>query len=106
MCDFIVDIKKASVRSRYVSYAGFAFAIAHRLYLIDVFKLSPYVVTAFAVFLLSLFAGIRYKDILGVGCRSPPASLNSKKFRLEAAVYEQEQTGHDVLPTPKRGNTF
>ena len=27
---------------------AFAFAIAHRLYLIDVFKLSPYVATAFA----------------------------------------------------------
>lgn len=70
------------------------------------FSLNREGATAFAVFLLSLFAGIRYKDILGVGCRSPPASLNSKKFRLEAAIYEQEQTGHDVLPTPKRGNTF
>ena len=27
---------------------AFAFAVAHRLYLIDVFKLSPYVATAFA----------------------------------------------------------
>ena len=35
---------------------AFAFAIAHRLYLIDVFKLSPYVVTAFAVFLLSFLS--------------------------------------------------
>lgn len=30
---------------------AFAFAIAHRLYLIDVFKLSPYVATAFDILL-------------------------------------------------------
>ena len=40
--------------------------------------------TAFAVFLLSLFVEIRRKAISGVGCRSPPANLDfSKKFRLE-----------------------
>lgn len=63
---------------------AFAFAIAHKLYFNNVFQLSPYVVTAFAVFLLSLFVEIRRKAISGVGCRSPPANLDfSKKFRLE-----------------------
>ncbi len=63
---------------------AFAFAIAHKLYSNYVFKLSPYMVTAFAVFLLSLFVEIRRKAISGVGCRSPPANLNFfEKFRLE-----------------------
>ena len=35
--------------------------------------------TAFAVFLLSIFAGIRRKAISGVGCRSPPANLDFQK---------------------------
>ena len=58
---------------------AFAFAIAHKLYSNYVFKLSPYVVTAFAVFLLSIFAGIRRKAVSGVGCRSPPANLDFQK---------------------------
>ena len=33
-------------------------------------------VTAFAVFLLSIFAGIRHKVVSDVGCRSPPANLD------------------------------
>jgi len=36
-------------------------------------------ITAFAVFLLSIFAGIRRKAISGVGCRSPPANLDFQK---------------------------
>ncbi|WP_217957225.1 hypothetical protein [Acutalibacter muris] len=83
MCDFIFGIKKASIRSRNASYAGFAFAIPHKLCSNNVFKLSPYVVTAFAVFLLSFFAGIWDKPISGVGCRSPPDNLNfSKKIQI------------------------
>ncbi|TDA21762.1 hypothetical protein E1963_10470 [Extibacter muris] len=40
--------------------------------------------TAFAVFLLSLFVRTRRKAVLSVGCRSPPHNLDfSKKFRLE-----------------------
>ncbi len=79
MCDFIFGIKKASVRSRNASYAGFAFAIPYKLCSNNVFKLSPYVVTAFAVFLLSLFMEIRRKAISGVGCRSPPVNLDFQK---------------------------
>jgi len=55
---------------------AFAFAIAHKLYSNYVFKLSPYVVTAFAVFLLSFFAGLRRRALFIVGCRSPPANLD------------------------------
>ena len=57
MCDFILGIKKASVRSRNASYAGFALAIAYKLCSNNVFKLSPYVVTAFSHF--SLFSYCR-----------------------------------------------
>ncbi len=32
--------------------------------------------TAFAVFLLSIFAGIRSQAVCCVGCRSPPANLD------------------------------
>ena len=40
-------------------------------------------VTAFAVFLLSFFVGIRCKAVSGIGCRSPPVNLDfQKKFRL------------------------
>ena len=39
--------------------------------------------TAFAVFCLSLFVGIKDKPISGVGCRSPPFNLDFQKFRLE-----------------------
>ena len=35
--------------------------------------------TTFAVFLLSLFAGIWHKPVSGVGCRSPPANLDFSK---------------------------
>ena len=58
---------------------AFAFAIAHKLYSNYVFKLSPYVVTAFAVFLLSFFVISRRKAVSGVGCRSPPANLDFQK---------------------------
>jgi hypothetical protein len=53
---------------------------------VDVFKLSPYVVTAFAVFLLSFFIGICRRAVSDVGCRSPPFQsglLHFKNFRLE-----------------------
>ena len=60
---------------------AFAFAIAHKLYSNYVFKLSPYVVTAFAVFLLSLFAEMRRKAVSGVGCRSPPFNLDFNDFQ-------------------------
>jgi RNA polymerase sigma factor (sigma-70 family) len=43
-------------------------------------------VTAFAVFLLSFFIGIRRIAVSGVGCRSPPFQsvfLHFQKFRLE-----------------------
>jgi len=46
---------------------------------VDVFKLSPYVVTAFTVFLLSFFVGIRCKAVSGIHCRSPPANLDDSK---------------------------
>jgi hypothetical protein len=55
---------------------AFAFAIVHKLYSNYVFKLSPYVVTAFAVFVLSFFARIRHKAVWRIGCRSPPANLD------------------------------
>jgi len=55
---------------------AFAFAIPHKLYSNNVFKLSPYVVTAFVVFLLSFFVKIRRKPISGVGCRYPPSNLD------------------------------
>ena len=35
--------------------------------------------TAFTVFLLSFFVGIRRKAVSGVGCRSPPANLDFQK---------------------------
>ena len=35
--------------------------------------------TAFAVFLLSLFVKIQDKPVSGVGCRSPPANLDFQK---------------------------
>ena len=65
---------------------AFAFAIAHKLYSNNVFKLSPYVVTAFAVFLLSFFIGMCRRAVFAVGCRSPPFQsglLHFKNFRLE-----------------------
>ncbi|NBJ82646.1 hypothetical protein D5274_12480 [bacterium 1XD42-94] len=33
-------------------------------------------VTAFAVFLLSFFAGLRRRALFIIGCRSPPSNLN------------------------------
>ncbi len=38
--------------------------------------------TAFAVFLLSLFAGIRRRAVSGVGCRSPPHDLDFQKIQI------------------------
>ena len=35
--------------------------------------------TAFTVFLLSFFVGIRCKAASGIHCRSPPANLDSQK---------------------------
>ncbi|NBH13643.1 hypothetical protein D3Z36_05485 [Lachnospiraceae bacterium] len=40
------------------------------------FSLDRKGVTAFAVFLLSIFAGTRRKTFCCVGCRSPPANLD------------------------------
>ncbi len=58
---------------------AFAFAIAHKLYSNYVFKLSPYVVTAFAVFLLSFFVKTRRKAVFDVGFCSPPFNLDFQK---------------------------
>ena len=58
---------------------AFAFAIAHKLYSNYVFKLSPYVVTAFAVFLLSFFVRTCRRAVFDVGCRSPPVNLDFQK---------------------------
>ena len=58
---------------------AFAFAIAHKLYSNYVFKLSPYVVTAFAVFLLSFFVRTCRRAVFNVGCRSPPVNLDFQK---------------------------
>ncbi|NBH85799.1 hypothetical protein D7X88_17840 [bacterium C-53] len=38
-------------------------------------------VTAFAVFLLSIFAKIRRKAVSAVGCRSPPLNLDFSDFQ-------------------------
>ena len=38
--------------------------------------------TAFAVFCLSLFVGIKDKPISGVGCRSPPFNLDFSKIQI------------------------
>ena len=38
--------------------------------------------TAFAVFLLSLFVGIKDKPTSGVGCRSPPFNLDFQKIQI------------------------
>ena len=65
---------------------AFAFAIAHKLYSNYVFKLSPYVETAFAVFLLSFFIGMCRRVVSAVGCHSPPFQsgfLHFQKFGLE-----------------------
>ncbi|NBI87139.1 hypothetical protein D3Z47_13415 [Lachnospiraceae bacterium] len=58
---------------------AFAFAIAHKLYSNYVFKLSPYVVTAFAFFLLSFFVRTCRRAVFNVGCRSSPANLDFQK---------------------------
>ncbi len=58
---------------------AFAFAIAHKLYSNYVFKLSPYVVTAFTVFLLSFFVRTCRRAVFDVGCRSPPVNLDFQK---------------------------
>ena len=58
---------------------AFVFAIAHKLYVNYVFKLLPYMVTAFAVFLLSFFVRTRHKAVSGIGCRSPPVNLDFQK---------------------------
>ncbi|NBK94298.1 hypothetical protein D5278_20500 [bacterium 1XD21-13] len=45
------------------------------------FSLNRKGVTAFAVFLLSLFAEMRRKAVSGVGCRSPPFNLDFNDFQ-------------------------
>ena len=74
---------------------AFAFAIAHKLYSNYVFKLSPYVVTAFAVFLLSFFAGLRRRALFIIGCRSPPSNLN---FQQKIQIGGKDMEGN----RPKR----
>lgn len=45
-------------------------------------------VTASAVFLLSFFARIRHKAVLGIGCRSPPANLDfQQKIQIGGKEY-------------------
>lgn len=66
LCECVIlllTLKKASARSVYAFTLAFAFAIAHKLCSNYISKLSPYVVTAFAVFLLSVFAEIWDKRI-------------------------------------------
>lgn len=49
--------------------------------------------TAFAVFLLSFFAGIRRRAVSDARCRSPPLDLDFfKKFRLEVTDYGLQQS--------------
>ncbi len=58
---------------------AFAFAIAHKLYSNYVFKLSPYVVTAFAVFLLSFFIGMCRGTVSAVGAVRRLSNLDKKQ---------------------------
>ena len=74
---------------------AFAFSISHKLYSNNVFKLLPYMVTAFAVFLLSIFAGTRRKAVCCVGCRSPPANLD---FQQKIQIGGKDMEGN----RPKR----
>ena len=79
-------IEKASEKNIPIFTLAFAFAIAYKLYSNNVFQLSPYVVTAFAVFLLSFFVRIRRKAVSVIGCRSPPVQsgfLHFQKFGME-----------------------
>lgn len=49
--------------------------------------------TAFAVFLLSLFVEIRRKAISGVGCRSPPFNLEIyQNFQIGGTQYGLQQS--------------
>ena len=91
---FYFYIEIASVKSISAFNAGFCLAIAHRLYF-AVFKLSPYVVTAFAVFLLSFFAGLRRRALFIIGCRSPPSNLN---FQQKIQIGGKDMEGN----RPKR----
>ena len=71
--------------------------------------------TAFAVFLLSLFVGTRRKAVLSVGCRSPPFNLEiSQNFQIGGTHYVLQQskrrnkmpiiTRHkpSYIPTPRQ----
>ena len=49
--------------------------------------------TAFAVFLLSLFVGTQDKPFSGVGCRSPPFNLEiSQNFQIGGTQYGLQQS--------------
>ena len=49
--------------------------------------------TAFAVFLLSLFVRTRRKAVLSVGCRSPPFNLEiSQNFQIGGTQYGLQQS--------------
>ena len=53
---------------------------------IDVYKRQAYNrkgMTAFAVFCLSLFVGIKDKPLSDVGCRSPPYQSGFFKFQID-----------------------
>ena len=54
-CVIIFSYRVSQREKHSYFYAGFAFATAHKLYSNNVFKLSPHMVTTFAVFLLSFF---------------------------------------------------
>lgn len=54
--------------------------------------------TAFAVFLLSLFVGIKDKPIFAVGCRSPPLSI----WIFQISDWQEEQTMGEKHPNRKK----
>lgn len=65
--------------------------------------------TAFAVFLLSFFAGIWHKPVSAVGCRSPPCQSGFfKKFRLEETGmsfnYGREEKNGDSGKKPRKSS--
>ncbi|TFZ92984.1 hypothetical protein E5F26_07530 [Clostridioides difficile] len=49
------------------------------LHIRNKFSINRRGLTAFAVFLLSIFAGIRRKVVSNAHCRSPPANLDFQK---------------------------
>ena len=61
--------------------------------------------TAFAVFLLSLFVRTRRKAVLSVGCRSPPFNLEiSQNFQIGGTQYGLQQSqGKKILVKGLKG---